>query len=706
MRNRFILPVIILVFSGAVFTLFAMDQTPAYPPTRKDSVVETLHGVPITDPYRWLENADSPEVRAWVEKQNHVTEEFLSKLPGRERICERLDALLDIGTLGTPHPARGRYFYTKREGKQNQPVLYVREGLHGKDRVLIDPNTLAADGTTALDWWFPSRDGRLLAYGLSRNGSEQSTLYVRDVASGHDLADVIERTRYASVAWLPDGKSFYYTRYPTPGSVPTGEENYHHHVFFHALGTDPAKDPKVFGEGRPAEDMPSVGLSPDGRWLVVTEHQGWAKSEVFFQDRHQPDSGFVPLVEKMPALFDVTVRNDRWYVHTNDKAPRYRLVQVDPLKPRRSDWVEVIPEGEDVLEEVAAIGDTVAALYMHQASSRLRLFDRNGRPLKDLELPTLGTVAGLGGEWDGQELLFGFQSFTAAPTVYRVDLQTRQTELWQKVQSDVDPSPYEVEQVTYPSKDGTRISMFLAHKKGLKRNGQNPTLLYAYGGFNISLMPVFSASRFLFLERGGLVATPNLRGGGEYGAQWHEAGMLAKKQNVFDDFLAAAEWLQSQKYTDRGHLVIQGRSNGGLLVGAALTQRPDLFRAVVCEVPLLDMLRYHKFLIARLWIPEYGSADNADQFKWLYAYSPYHHVKDRTPYPAVLLAAAESDSRVDALHARKMAARLQAATSSDQPILLRLETKAGHGAGKPRSKILDELTDVWSFIFWQLGIKV
>jgi prolyl oligopeptidase len=315
-------------------------------------------------------------------------------------------------------------------------------------------------------------------------------------------------------------------------------------------------------------------------------------------------------------------------------------------------------------------------------------------------------VAGLGGEWDGQELLFGFQSFTTAPSVYRVDLKTRQTKLWDKVQADIDPARYEVEQVTYPSKDGTRITMFLAHRKGLERTGKNPTLLYAYGGFNISMTPLFSASRFLFLEQGGLIATPNLRGGGEYGEGWHQAGMLGKKQNVFDDFISATLWLQSQKYTDREHLIIQGGSNGGLLVGAALTQRPELFRAVVCQVPLLDMLRYHKFLIARLWIPEYGSADNAEQFKWLFAYSPYHHVKDGTAYPAVLLEAAESDSRVDALHARKMAARLQAATSSDQPILLRLETKAGHGAGKPRSKILDELADVWSFVFWQLGMKL
>jgi prolyl oligopeptidase len=682
-----------------------MADKPAYPPTRSQPLTEKLHGVEVADPYRWLEDADNPEVEQWVEKQNDFTRSVLDKLPGRETIHERLSRLLDIAVLGTPVPRKGHYFYTRREGKQNQPILYVREGRDGKERVLVDANALAADGTTALDWWFPSRDGRLVAYGLSQNGSEQSTLHVRDVRTGKDLPDIIPRTRYASLAWLPDGKGFYYTRYPAVGSVPKGEENYHHYVFFHALGTDPAKDPKVFGEGRPAEDMPAVTLSPDGHWLIVTEHQGWAKSEVFFKDLNKPDSPFAPLVEKISAIFDVSARNDRFYVRTNDGAPRYRLFQVDPHKPARNDWVEIIPQGQDVLEGVAAVGDTLAAEYMHQATSRLRLFDLSGKLKKEVGLPTLGTITGIGAEWDGQELFFGFQSFTLPTAIYREDLQTTEKSLWERVKAGINFSEYQVDQVKYPSKDGTPITMFLAHKKGLERDGKEPTLLYAYGGFNISITPTFNASRFLFLERGGLIAIPNLRGGGEYGEDWHQAGMLGKKQNVFDDFLSAAEWLIKEKYTSPQHLVIQGGSNGGLLMGAALTQRPELFRAVVCQVPLLDMLRYHKFLIARLWIPEYGSADNPKQFQWLYAYSPYHHVKPGTAYPAVLLEAAQSDSRVDALHARKMAALLQSATSSSQPILLRQETKAGHGAGKPRGKVLDELTDTWSFIFWQLELK-
>jgi prolyl oligopeptidase len=685
-------------------SMSAQEIKPHYPPTKTDNVVDILHGVKIVDPYRWLEEGNSQAVRNWVDEQNKFTQEILGKVSGRGEIRKKLGQLLDIGSLGTPMPVKGNYFYTKREGDQNQPILYVRDGVHGKDRVLLDPNLLAKDGTVALDWWFPSEDGSLLAYGVSRNGSEQSTLHVRDVASGQDRPDTIERTRYSSVAWLPDNKGFYYTRYPKVGSVPKGQENYHRHVFYHVLGTDPAVDPKVFGEGRPAEDMMSVQISPDGHWLAVTAFQGWAKSEIFVRDNHAKERKFVPLVEKVNAVFNLTLRNDRFYVRTNQDAPRYRLYKVDPAHLEREQWQELIPQGQDVLEGITTIGDTLVADYMHDASSRLRLFEATGKLLQEIALPTLGTVAGLGGEWDGAELFFGFQSFTMPTSIYRFDLETRKQELWDRVKADIDFDAYQVEQVRYPSKDGTSITMFIASKKGVIKTGTNPTLLYGYGGFNISLTPMFAATRFLFLEKGGILAIPNLRGGGEYGEDWHRAGMLENKQNTFDDFLAAAEWLIANKYTDKEHLAIQGGSNGGLLVSAALTQRPDLFRAVVCQVPLIDMLRYHKFLIARLWIPEYGSADDPEQFKFISRYSPYQKVKAGTAYPAVLLTTAAADSRVDPSHARKMAARLQAATILSRPILLRQETRAGHGAGKPRGLVLDEQTDVWSFLFSQLGI--
>lgn len=692
----------------------AQGGKPKYPPTKSDNVVDVLHGVKIVDPYRWLEDGNDAAVKAWVEEQNQFTQSVLGTVKEREAIRKRLDELLTIGSLGTPVPRQGRiYFYTKREGEQNQPILYVQEyanktrGKNEKptERVLLDPNALAKDGTVALDWWFPSRDGKLLAYGISKDGSEQSTLYVRNVATGADLAFSIERARYASVAWLPDNTGFYYTRYPKVGSVPKGQENYNRHVYFHKLGSDPASDPKVFGEGRAPEDMLSVQISPDGRWLAVTAFQGWAKSEIYIRDNHAKDGAFTALVEKTPAVFNVTLRNDRFYVQTNHEAPRYRFFAVEPAKLERGAWKEILPQRADKLEAVAVIGNKLVAEYMHDATSKLQVYSPEGKLQSDIALPTLGTVAGLGAEWDGDELFYGFQSFTVPTRVYRHDLTGKSpNELWGQVKTDIDSNAYAVEQVRYKSKDGTPITMFITYKKGIEKNGKNPTLLYGYGGFNISLTPVFAASRFIFLEKGGVLAIPNLRGGGEYGEDWHRAGMLEQKQNTFDDFLAAAEFLIASKYTDKDHLAIQGGSNGGLLVSAALTQRPDLFRAVVCQVPLIDMLRYHKFLIARLWIPEYGSADDPEQFKFISKYSPYQRVQEGTAYPAVLLTTAAADSRVDPLHARKMAARLQTATISARPILLRQETRAGHGAGKPRGLTLDEQTDVWSFLFSQLGM--
>jgi prolyl oligopeptidase len=681
---------------------------PNYPTTKVDPVVEELHGVKLVDPYRWLEDGDSPEVREWTEKQNAFTRSVLDRWPGRAKLRQRLDTLLDIGSLGVPTPRGGLYFYTKREGKQNQPVLLVRRGLDGKDTVLLDPNPLSKDGTIAIDWYYPSRDGKYIAYGLSGSGDERSTLYVREVATGKDLPDKIENTRACSVAWLPDSSGFYYTRYPAPGSVPKGEENYNRHIYFHKLGTDPATDRKVFGEGRPATDWPTITLSPNGRWLVTEQHQGWAKTEVYFADTTAEKLTFVPLVEKVTANFDVTVRDDMFYVRTNDGAPRYRVFAVDPLKPARDQWREILPESDEVLEAFTRIGETFVTVSMVKASSRLRLLDKSAKVVKEVPLPTLGSIAGLGAEHDGKELLFGFQSFTLPQSVYHIDLTTQQSKLWDRVQADIPFDQYKVEQVTYKSKDGTPVTMFIAARNDVKRDGKTPTLLYGYGGFNISLTPAFSASRFALLERGGVLAVANLRGGGEYGEEWHRAGMLEKKQNTFDDFIAAAEFLIREKYTDADHLAIQGGSNGGLLMGAVTTQRPELFRAVVCQVPLLDMVRYHRFLIAKLWIPEYGSADDPEQFKYILKYSPYHNVREGTKYPAMLITAAESDTRVDPLHARRFAAKMQAATASgaDRPILLSIATKAGHGAGKPRSKSLDELTDIYGFIFEQVGIEV
>jgi prolyl oligopeptidase len=679
--------------------------TPAYPPSRRENTVDRYHGSQVADPYRWLEDASNPEVQKWTAAQNELTKGLLDKVRGREKIEKRLGQLLSIGSVGVPVLVKGKYFYTRREGKQNQPVLYVREGLEGEDKILVDPNALAADGTVALDWWFPSKDGKLVAYGTSKNGTERSTLQLIEVPSGKVLPDAIPQTRACSLAWLPDGSGFYYTRYPLAGTVPEGEENYHRHVFFHRLGDEPMLDRPVFGEGRPREDWPTVRLSPNARWLVVTVNQGWSRNEAYFTDITQGTGELVPLVEKVPALFTVNPRNDRFLVTTNDGAPRSRVFAVDPAKPARENWKEIIAQGKDVLESVTPVGDTLVVEYMHKAASRLEARDKDGKLQGEVELPVIGAVSGLGGEVEGGEAYFSLQSFTLAPRVYRLDVKTRTIALWKQVEADIDFDAYTVEQVTYKSKDKTEVTMFLAYKKGLKKDGTIPTLLTGYGGFNISRRPAFDPGLFVFLEAGGLFALPNLRGGGEYGEEWHKAGMLGNKQNVFDDFLAAARWLIAEGWTKPDKLAITGGSNGGLLVGAALTQAPELFKCVICRVPLLDMIRYQKFLIARLWIAEYGSSDDAAQFRWLIDYSPYHKVQPGTAYPAVLLTAAESDTRVDALHARKMAAALQHATTSKAPILVRLEQKAGHGAGKPRAKLLEEQGDVYSFLFWQLGIN-
>jgi prolyl oligopeptidase len=670
-----------------------------------DSVVETLHGERIVDPYRWLEDGASPETRRWTERQNAYTETYLAGFPGRERIRARLKELLSIGVLGAPTPARGRYFFQRRDGTQNQPVLYRREGADGNDRVAVDPNALNPAGTTALDWFYPSEDGHLLAYGLSEDGSEQSVLHVLDVESGRLLPERILRTRAASLAWLPDNSGFYYTRYPAAGAVPAGEEHYHRTIYFHRLG-DNWEDDRLVYQPREKEFWPGVGLSPDGRWLIIQVARTFDQTDLYLQDLAR-SGPLVAVAENLPATFEGQVAHGRLFLRTNLDAPTYRLFVLNPEQPDREHWREIVPPRPDaVLEGVTLTRTRLALSYLDRAASRLWLTDLNGGSRQEIPLPTLGSLFGVTGEWDGSEVFYGFSSYAVPPTVYRIDLTTGRSTLWQRVLADIDPDRFVVSQVLYPSRDGTRISMFLVHQAGLERSGNNPVYLTGYGGFNISMTPAFSRSLLLWLERGGVLAVPNIRGGGEYGESWHQDGMLARKQNSFDDFIAAAEWLIREDYTNPDRLAIAGGSNGGLLMGAVLTQRPESFRAVLIQVPLLDMLRYHRFLIARLWIPEYGSADDPDQFRWLREYSPYHRVEEGRAYPAVLLATAESDTRVDPMHARKMAARLQAASSGDRPVLLRLEAQAGHGAGKPLAKVLDELTDSWVFVFSELGVEV
>jgi prolyl oligopeptidase len=701
----------IFLLAGAAF---AGDDVKApasstVPKAEKRPLEETMHGVKIVDNYRWLEDGKSPETQKWVEEEMAYTRSVLDPLPGRDSIHQRLTKLLGIGSISAPQIGGKYYFYTRREGMQNQPIVYVREGVDGKDRVLLDVNQLAADGTIALDWFQPAENGKYLVYGTSPSGSEMSTLHIIETKTGNALPDVIERTRAASIAWTPDNAGFYYTRYPEKGDVPEGQEMYNRHVFYHELGTDPETDPKIFGEGRDPEDWPSVSLDNDGRLLLITVEQGWTKSELFLMDlkaRTPPTR----ITTGKNFLYTGSVYNGRVYIVTNEDAPRYRVFVTEAGDYERDDWKEIISQTDAVLQGAAVWGGKIFAQYEQNATSQLKIFDITGDKLSDLTLPALGTVFGSDGKWNRDEIFYGFMSFTVPPAVYRYDLQSRATSLWAKVDApSIDPAAYDVNQEWYHSKDGARVPMFVVNKKGLKKDGHNPTLLTAYGGFNVSLTPSFNRTAYLWMEHGGVYAVANLRGGAEFGEDWHRAGMLGNKQNVFDDMIAAAEHLIAEKYTDKDHLAIQGGSNGGLLMGAMITQRPDLFRAVVCQVPLLDMLRYQNFQIAKLWIPEYGSADNPEQFKWLYAYSPYHHVKAGTEYPAILFMTADTDTRVDPMHAKKMAAEMQAEAknggSKTHPILLRIETKAGHGAGKPVTKQIEEFTDVYSFLFWQLGVK-
>ncbi len=687
----------------------SVERATRPPETRRDVAEDVLHGVTIQDPYRWLENAESAETQVWTEAQNAYARALLDPLPQRQAIHDRLDLLLTAGAVSAPAVRGNRFFYTRRDGRQDQPVLVLREGADGSERTLVDPNALSSRGVVALDWWKVSWDGGLLAYGTSQGGTELSVLRILDVASGEDVpGEEIPFTRACTVAWLPDASGFYYTRYPEPGTVPNGEEHYNRRVFFHTRGQSWRDDPEVFGSGRAREDWPSVDISRDGRWLLVVVSQGWARSEVYLLDRQDPHATWIAVHAGVEAWADGEIEDGRLFLRTNRDAPNYKLYEVDPERPDRERWRELIPERQNrVLSGFALVAGLIATDELENASSRLGLYERSGTPLGDARLPSIGTLTGIGGEWAGDALYAAFTSFVQPPTTYRLVPRSGELRLFAygELPPGLDPSRYEVDQVWYPAKDGTRVSMFLVHRYGLAPSGDVPTLLTGYGGFNVSRTPAFDPTLPLWLDAGGLFALPNLRGGGEYGEDWHRAGMLERKQNVFDDFVAAAEWLIENHYTRPERLAIMGGSNGGLLTGAALTQRPDLFGAVVVRVPLLDMLRYHHLRIARLWVPEYGSAEDPEQFLWLHAYSPYHRVRSGERYPATFLLTAEGDSRVDPMHARKMAALLQSASGGDAPILLRVETEAGHGQGKPRSKVLDELTDVGSFIFWQLGVE-
>jgi prolyl oligopeptidase len=680
--------------------------------TRRGDVVEILHGHRIADPYRWLEDSSSEETREWTRAQNARTQAFMDAIPGRDRLEDELNQLLQVGAVSSAWHVNNQFFFTRRLGDQDQPVLYVRSGVDGEDRVLVDPSVLGEHGLISLDWWQPSRDGTLVACGLSEGGDEWSVLHVIDVGSGRRVGESIPRARASSVAWLPDNSGFYYTRYPMTGTVPPEDESYYRRVYFHEIGTDTETDPLVFGEELRKEDLPSVTIDPTGRWVVVDVREGWIRSWIYVLDREDPDAGFRDITPEGVAIHElIGIEHGRLYDLTTWQASNSQVIS-RPLDGGESDgWSTVIPERDDrVIEYAALTRGGIVTGELEKAIGRLRRYGRDGTLQETMPLPGIGTLLDVHGSVQSDVVITIYQSFVQPPTalVFRATGEAPVDLSPISLPAGFDAGECEIRQVSYSSKDGEQISMFLVHRKGLERDGSHPVYLTGYGGFNITRGSEYQPPLPFWLKRGGIYALPNLRGGAEYGAAWHEAGMLANKQNTFDDFIAAAECLIAEGYTTPERLGIAGGSNGGLLVGAAITQRPDLFRAAISTVPLQDMLRYHLFRIARLWIPEYGSAENAEQFEWLRAYSPYHALREGLQYPAVLLTLGENDSRVDPMHARKMAAALQRATASadDRPILLRAEENAGHGQGKPLWMRVKETADLWGFMCWQLGVEV
>jgi prolyl oligopeptidase len=685
-----------VIIAVAAAQISALAQIPPPPATAQDNVREVIHGVEIVDPYRWLENQDSPQTREWIAAQNGYTQSLLNPLPMHERIYKRLMEMYRHESISEPEEESGSYFFMKRGADQDLWSIYVRKGPDGPDELLIDPQPLSSDHTTSVTLEGATQDGKLLAYGVRRGGEDETEIHVFEVASGHDLPDRLPRALYLGFSWEKDGRAFYYTR---------AQRDIGKRIYRHVLGTDPTRDPEIFGKGYGPDVWVNPYASRDGRYLVAMVQKGWQNSELFLQDltAHGP---FRPLSAGIAARFEPQFAGDNLIVQTDWQAPKSRLLKIDLRHPEPKNWSQIVPAQEDAIENFALIGQRVFVHYLHNVASRIEIFSLDGQHVGEVSLPALGST-GIYGRWGEDEGFLYFSSFTIPYSLFRYSASTGKRELWYRDAVPFDSDAFETEQVWYSSKDRTRVPMFLVHRKGLKPDGQLPTLLYGYGGFDVSITPHFSPVAAWWIEQGGLYALANIRGGGEFGEEWHRAGMLDKKQNVFDDFIAGAQWLIENGYTKPERLAIWGASNGGLLMGAVLTQRPDLFRVVVCEYPDLDMVRYYKFTKNNNppALLEYGNASDPAQFKFLYAYSPYQRVQPGTKYPAVLLTSGDADTRVPPEQARKMAARLQAATRSGRPVLLLYDSKAGHSGGKPLSKALQDLSLELSFLAWQLGIK-
>ena len=669
---------------------------PAAPVARQDNVKELIHGVEIVDPYRWLEDQDSEETRKWVAAENAYTHSLLDNQPKRAAAFKRLLEMFHHDTIGSPFEQGGYYFFTKKGADEDLASIYRRKAGSKNDELLLDPQPMSADHTTSVGLRDVTADASLMLYAVRRGGEDETELRILDLNEHHDLPDVLPRALYLGASWKRDKSGFYYT---------LGRRDIGKRVYYHAVGSDPAKDPLIFGEGYGPDTWINPVVSEDGRYLLIGVQAGWAKNELFIQNLAEKGS-IRPLVTGIDAHFSPQFAGDFLVLETDWQASRKRILKIDLRDPNPAKWQEVVPTAEDAIQDFALIGGKLFVNYLHNVTSRILVFSLEGKPAGQVELPSAGS-ADIYGRWDRDEGILHFSSFTTPASTYIYSVSSGKRELWFRNPIPFDPAGYEVEQVWYPSRDGTRIPMFLVHRKGLKPDGKTPTLLYGYGGFNVSITPDFSTTAAWWAEQGGIYALANLRGGGEFGEAWHKAGMLEKKQNVFDDFIGAAEWLIKNKYTNPEKLAIWGGSNGGLLVGTVTTQRPELFRAVICDHPDLDMVRYYKF--TRNNNPpallEYGNAADPAQFKFLYAYSPYQHVQTGTKYPAFLITSGDADTRVPPEQARKMAARMQSATGSGRPVLLLYDLKAGHSGGRPFKQIVDELSLKMAFLAWQLGMN-
>jgi prolyl oligopeptidase len=683
-----------------------------YPASRREDVVAKLHGVDVHDPYRWLEDPAKPEVAAWMKAQDGYARAHLAKLPGRDALAARLAQVFYFDDTAAPVHRGARYFFTRKHKDREKAILYVKQGERGADQLLLDPQTWSADGSASLKGWWPSDDGRYVAYDKSEHNADETTRSILDVTTGKLLADTLPGTKYGDAAWTPDNRGFYYVFLPAlSDQISVADRPGYAELRYHALGSDPAKDPTI----REATHNPGTFLgaevSHDGHWLFASVQHGWSSIDIYFRDLRAHQKDWTTLVQGVDATFTVTAYRDMFYVLTNDGAPRYRVLAADPRKPARAAWRELVPETDATLEAATVVGGSLVLNYLRDAASEVFVHDLHGKRIRKIELPPLGSASPMFGRPTEDTGYLSYTSFTEPHIIYKVSIKHGTVAQWARVELPIDTAQLTTEQVRYPSKDGTEITMFLVHRKDAVKDGKTPVYLTGYGGFALNILPGFVSSRSswaahaVWIEHGGMVAVPNLRGGGEYGEDWHKAGMLLAKQHTFDDFLAAARWLESSGWTSPEHLAASGGSNGGLLMGAAITQGPELFKAVVVEVPLLDMVRYHLFGSGATWTPEYGSADDRAQFAALHAYSPYHHVTQGVRYPAVLMSSSDHDDRVDPMHARKFAAELQWASAGDAPVWLRIQANAGHSGADMVKQKVDQNADTYAFLMWQLGMK-